>query len=292
MRSTDLLSKIQKIDIQSSEFPAKLREIPHPPEQIYCVGDTSLLHCQSVSVVGSRKFTVYGKTVAMMIGRRLGECGIPVVSGLAYGIDAFAHEGVLDAGGRTIGVLASGILRMGPKRNLDLMFKELEQGGLILSENPPDYSPQKYDFPLRNRIISGLGDSVVVVEANFNSGALITAQHATEQGRPVYAVPGNINSQFSMGSNLLIRDGACPVVIIDDLIRDLGITPPDNADKADSLGADEKRVYDAVSRYNGVSADVIAAELDMSTGWVNAMVTVMEIKGLVQTYSGKIYLAK
>jgi DNA processing protein len=292
-----LLDNIQRIDIQSSEFPPRLREIPDPPQELYCAGDTGLLDAEAVSVVGSRKFTVYGKNVALMIGRRLAECSVPVVSGLAYGIDAFAHEGTLEGGGRIIGVLGSGILRMGPRRNLDLMMKGLENGGLVLSEYPPDTEATRYTFPRRNRLISGLGRCLVVVEANFNSGALITAQHAAAQGRTVYAVPGNINSQFSMGSNLLIRDGAVPLIVIDDLIRDLGIDPSatvsgDCENLPDKLGEDEAAVYRVVVRYNGVRADVIARETGRTAAWVSSVATVMEVKGIVSTCGGKIYLAK
>ena len=282
---------IKRIDIDSREYPALLRDIPDPPQQLYCAGDISLLHEMSVSVVGSRKYTLYGKTVAEMVGRRLGECRVPVVSGLAYGIDAFAHEGALDAGGRVIGVLASGINRMGPKKNYGLMIRGLENGGLVLSEYEPDEPAERYKYPMRNRIISGLGKCTAVIEASVNSGSLITAQHAMEQGRPVYAVPGNINSQFSIGCNLLIRDGAFPLVVIDDLIRHIGIDPGETSDPVRRLGADERRVYDAAARYNGAPLDRLAEDTGMSTGSLNALVTVMEIKGIFSTYAGKVYIA-
>ena len=282
---------IKRIDIDSREYPALLRDIPDPPQQLYCAGDISLLHEMSVSVVGSRKYTLYGKTVAEMVGRRLGECRVPVVSGLAYGIDAFAHEGALDAGGRVIGVLASGINRMGPKKNYGLMIRGLENGGLVLSEYEPDEPAERYKYPKRNRIISGLGKCTAVIEASVNSGSLITAQHAMEQGRPVYAVPGNINSQFSIGCNLLIRDGAFPLVVIDDLIRHIGIDPGETSDPVRRLGADERRVYDAAARYNGAPLDRLAEDTGMSTGSLNALVTVMEIKGIFSTYAGKVYIA-
>lgn len=287
-----LFNNIQRIDTLSSDFPDRLRHIPDPPGQIYCTGDLSLLNADSVSVVGSRRYTVYGKAVAMMIGRRLGECGIPVVSGLAYGIDAFSHEGALDAGGRTIGVLASGILKMGPRKNHELMMRGLRAGGLVVSEYPPEQEAAKYTFPQRNRIISALGRCLVVVEANFNSGALITAQHASEQGRQVYAVPGNINSQFSAGSNFLIRDGAVPLVVIDDLIRDLGLDPAASMEQRTELGDDEALIYTSVSRHEGVSVDTVSRETGLSTGMISSIVTVLEIKGIVETYGGKIYLAK
>ena len=129
-----MLDKIQRIDINSSDYPRRLREIPDPPEKLYCAGDISLLNADSISVVGSRKYTLYGKTVAHMIGKRLGECGVPVVSGLAYGIDAFAHQGALDAGGKVIGVLPGGLHNMAPAGNKSLMERGLASGGLMISE--------------------------------------------------------------------------------------------------------------------------------------------------------------
>lgn len=291
MNDVGTLGKIQRIDINSSEFPSRLKNIPDPPEQLYCAGDISLLQEDSVAVVGSRKYTVYGKTVAMMIGRRLAECGIPVVSGLALGIDAFSHQGALDAGGKVIGVLAGGLQRMTPKSNLGLMKRGLEMGGLVVSEYPPDVQPRPFSYPLRNRIISGLGKILVVVEANFNSGALITAQHASNQGRTVYAVPGNINSQFSAGSNFLIRDGASPLVVIDDLVRDLGKDPGDTGKRLPQLGEDERMLLNEIRLYNGVTPDTLSGRTGKSVSLINSLVTVMEIKGIVETYGGKIYLA-
>ena len=177
-----MLDKIQRIDINSSDYPRRLREIPDPPEKLYCAGDISLLNADSISVVGSRKYTLYGKTVAHMIGKRLGECGVPVVSGLAYGIDAFAHQGALDAGGKVIGVLPGGLHNMAPAGNKSLMERGLASGGLMISEYEPDDHAEKWKYPRRNRIISGLGRLTAVVEASMNSGSLITAQHAGEQG--------------------------------------------------------------------------------------------------------------
>ena len=283
--------KIQRIDINSSEFPARLREIPDPPKQLYCMGDISLLHTDSVSVVGSRKYTLYGKTIATMIGKRLGECGIPVVSGLAYGIDAFSHEGALSAGGKIIGVLPGGLNHIVPVRNRDLMMRGIDAGGLAVTEYEPDMHAEKYTYPRRNRIISGLGMCTAVVEANVNSGSLITAQHAMEQGRPVYAVPGNINSQFSIGCNRLLRDGASPLVVIDDLVRCIGMDPAGVNESVSKLGDDEKKIFDAVQKYNGAVPDRIAEDTGMTAASVNALVTVMEIKGIFQTYAGKIYIA-
>ena len=283
---------IEKIDIDSREFPGKLRNIPNPPKQLYCAGNLELLHKTSIGVVGSRKFTLYGKQVALMIGKKFAQAGIPVVSGLAYGIDAYAHQGVLEGGGEAICVLGSGLKKMSPARNRQLMYDLLDTGGLVLSEYEPELEAESWTFPARNRIISGLSKAVVVVEANYNSGALITAQHANEQGRTVYAVPGNINSQFSLGSNLLIRDGATPLIIIDDVIRDIGgVISLDKGDIS-KLDSDEIAVVNEIKKYNGATPDQVAEALGMMVGSVNSIVTILEIKGVVEVYCGKIHLAK
>lgn len=285
-------NKIERINMESDDYPERLREINNPPRQLYCLGDISLLKSVSAAVVGSRKYTLYGKSVATMIGRRLAESGVPVVSGLANGIDSFAHMGVLEGQGKGIAVLGSGIKMMGPTRNRQLMFDLVEAGGLVVSEYESELAATPWTFPLRNRIISGLSKIVIVVEANYNSGALITAQHASEQGRAVYAVPGNINSQFSIGSNLLIRDGAIPLIVVDDAIRDLGYEIQEADASKIQLGDDEIKIISEVRKYNGVTPDIIANSLNMRVSEVNAIVTVMEIKGVVEICCGKIHLAK
>ena len=280
---------IVRIDYGSSEFPARLREIPNPPKEIYCTGALSLLYEKSVGVVGARKCTLYGKNVSLMIGRRLAESCIPVVSGLALGIDAFSHEGALEENGKTIGVLGSGIEVMGPVRNRKLMEKGLKSGGLVISEYPPGMPASKGFFPMRNRLISGISDAVIVVEAGLNSGSLITAKHAAEQGRTVYAVPGNINSNSSIGCNLLIREGALPLVVIDDVIREIGREPGSAAGEIQQLDSDEKKIFDSVISRGGATMDEISHDSGLSTAIVSALVTVMEIKGTVESYAGKIY---
>ena len=285
--------KIEKIDRNSTEYPEKLRTIPMSPKHLYCAGDISLLKERSVGMVGSRKHTVYGKNVALMIGRRLGEKSVPICSGLALGIDAFSHEGALEGGGRVIGVLGGGIEVMGPVRNKDLMMRGLDSGGLVVSEYEPTFPPTAATFPARNRIISGLSDALVVVEAGMNSGSLITANHAASQGRPVYAVPGPINSQFSIGCNLLIRDGAAPLVLVDDLLCDLNLAsdsrPVNNSEV--NLAGDELIIYEALSVLGGGTIDEIVKETGKSASLVSAITTVMEIKGITETYAGRIYIS-
>lgn len=281
-----------RIDIDSVEYPARLREIPDPPEQLYCTGNTALLNERSVGVVGARKNTVYGKNVAVMIGRRLAESGLTVTSGLALGIDGYSHEGALEADGKVIGVLGSGIDHMTPQRNRSLMKRGLENGGLVVSEYPPGTEGFKSNFPARNRIISGLSEALVVVEAGLDSGSLITAKCASDQGRTVYAVPGNINSQTSIGCNLLIRDGAVPLIIIDDMIRDIGAVPKKADAVSSDLDEDERLVFDAVRQMSGATMEEIISITGLSPGLANSLVTIMEIKGVVESYAGRIYLSR
>ena len=286
------MTETVKIDIDSAEYPLRLRHIPDPPAQLYCTGNIGLLGARSIGVVGARKNTVYGKNVALMIGRRLAESGLAVTSGLALGIDGYSHEGALEAGGKVIGVLGSGINRMTPQRNRSLMMKGLENGGLVVSEYHPDEEGYKGNFPARNRIISGLSEALVVVEAGLDSGSLITAKHAAEQGRTVYAVPGNINSQTSIGCNLLIRDGAVPLIIIDDMIRDIGASPERTDAAGDDLDSDERRIFDIVRDMSGATMEEIINGTGFSPGLANSLVTVMEIKGVVESYAGRIYLSR
>ncbi len=287
-----MMIKTVRIDIDSVEYPARMRDIPDPPRQLYCTGNTGLLNERSIGVVGARKNTVYGKNVALMIGRRLAESGLVVTSGLALGIAGYSHEGALEAGGKVIGVLGSGIDHMTPQRNRSLMRRGLEQDGLVVSEYPPEEEGFKGNFPARNRIISGLSEALVVVEAGLDSGSLITAKHATDQGRTVYAVPGNINSQTSIGCNLLIRDGAIPLIIIDDMIRDIGATPKKTDSVNNDLDSDERMVFDVVRRLSGATMEEIISGTGFSPGLANSIVTVMGRKGVVESYAGRIYLSR
>jgi DNA processing protein len=286
------MKEIQTVELGDAAYPESLVNIPDPPEILYCTGDVSLLSEISAAVVGSRKHTLYGKMTARMIGSELAGAGITVVSGLAAGIDTFAQTGALDAGGRVIAVLGTAIDRTYPARNASVR-ERIEENGLVVSEYPPGMMCGRYSFPRRNRIISGLAEVVVIVEAGMNSGSLITAAHANEQGKTIYAVPGNINSQFSIGTNLLIRDGAKPLVVMSDMLADLGVSGTEGINnKEEKLGDDERKIFDFVARNEGAAVDSIARGLGMKTSHVNAVLTVLEIKGAVATYCGKIFLAK
>lgn len=279
------------IDEKSQDYPDSLREISSKPKQLYCAGDISLLKEVSIAVVGSRKYTMYGKYVAELVGRTISNAGMPVVSGLAKGIDSFVHEATVTAGGRPIAVLGTGLNHIYPKSNAGL-FEKIATDGLVISEYEPDFSGRPQSFPARNRIIAGLSSALVVIEANYKSGALITAQFALEQGKTIYSVPGNINSQFSMGTNLLIRDGATPLIVIDDILRDFGKKGLYTAEDEPELGGDEIEVYRIIKARNGITVDEISHILNKKSQEIGAILTILEIKGVASSFAGKVFAAK
>ncbi len=203
-------------------YPELLHHIGLPPPVIYLQGDSTLLEMTSVAVVGSRAATSYGRRVSRTIARDLALAGLCVVSGLALGIDATAHSGALDAAGATIGVLGCGLDVVYPRGNRRL-YEQLRASGLLISEYPLGTPPEGFRFPARNRIIAGLSRAVVVVEASKKSGSLITVQHALEQGREIFAVPGQVDSVKSAGTHWLVQQGATLAVSAADIIGHLGM---------------------------------------------------------------------
>lgn len=191
-----------------------MSQIANPPNNLYVLGNKELLREECVSIVGCRECSLYGSKVSRYLSFSLAKHGKIIVSGLAIGIDTNAHIGALKAKGRTIAVLASGLDVIYPKENIELARKIIKSGGAIISEYPLGTQPLKENFVARNRIISGLSNSIIVVEAKMHSGSLITANYAVEQGRNVFAVPGNIFSKNSEGTNELIKQGAEPITNI------------------------------------------------------------------------------
>lgn len=202
-------------------YPRLLREIHDPPGVLFCRGTLRPEDALSIAIVGTRHATHYGQQQAERLAAGLARAGFTIVSGMARGIDAAAHRGALSAGGRTIGVLGSGVLNIYPPEHAQLA-EEVVKSGLLLSEIPPRRQPMSGTFPQRNRLITGLSLGVIVVEAAQQSGALISARHAMEQGREVFAVPGRVDNRMSHGCHQLIRDGAKLVESIDDVLEELG----------------------------------------------------------------------
>ena len=210
--------KVIKINRDSKWYPEKLKNIEDSPKELYCLGNLELLNKKSMAVIGSRNYSEYGKQVTFDFAYSLAQEGICIVSGLAKGIDGFAHSACLKAKGKTIAVLGSGLDVIYPKENEKLYYDILNNGGLIISEYPLGSKPEKWHFPARNRIISGLSDGILVIEARKNSGTNITVDFALDQGKDVFVVPGNIYSKTSDGTNFLMKEGAIPVTSAQDIL--------------------------------------------------------------------------
>jgi DNA processing protein len=280
---------IRVVNIGDARYPRLLGLIQNPPKKLYYRGDISLASMASVAVVGARKATDYGKWAAFNLARSIAEYGLAVVSGMAFGIDSEAHRGALAAGGKTVAVFGCGADICYPARNRRLMDEILENG-LIISEFEPGVKPREFTFPMRNRIISGLSVATAVVEAGLRSGSLITAERAAEQGRTVYAVPGNINRAMSFGCNKLIRDGALPIVVLDDIAKDLNLVRGDTVERrAEELGAGERAVYAAVCRAGEMTVDELCAETGLPPQDINGVITALEMKGIVETAQGRVF---
>ena len=211
--------QIEEILIDSKEYPEKLKNIYDSPKKLYVIGNKNLLYKKGIAIVGTRNATAYGKKVAYDFAKELSENDIVVISGLALGIDTYAHIGALKGG--TIAVLGSGIDQIYPKENVELAREILKNNSCIISEYPLGSKPESLHFPQRNRIISGLGEGVLVVEANKKSGALITAEFALEQGKEVFVVPGDIRKPQSEGTNKLIQDGAMLVTVGKEILENI-----------------------------------------------------------------------
>ncbi|MBR4019955.1 MAG: DNA-processing protein DprA [Firmicutes bacterium] len=259
-------------------------------KELYYKGNILLADEPCIAVVGSRKCTTYGVTVAKEIGKRAAQNQVVIVSGLAKGIDTAGHQSVMAGGGNTIAVLGGGTDRYYPAENRQLQ-RRIASEGLLLSEHPSDYLPRAFDFPKRNRIISALSESVVVVEAPNRSGALITAEAAEEQGKQVYAVPGNITSHYSFGTNKLIREGAMPLILLDDLFVDMGICPAVSPDRIRKMGADEYAVYQVIAERGEITAEEISFGVEIPLGKVHGILTVLEMKGVIFSAMGKFFVA-
>lgn len=223
---TCLRNKIKIVCFGGEGYPESLLNIPDPPAILFFRGSVPLNELLSpVAVIGSRRCSIYGRTMARKLSMQLCQAGASVVSGLARGIDGEAHKGALDGGGPTVAVMGGGLDIVYPPEHKTLA-KSISQKGCIVSEYPPGVKPAKYTFPERNRIISGLSKIVIVVEAGEKSGTMITVGTALDQGREVYAVPGDVNRSSSRGSNRLLRDGAGIVLSAEELVTELGLQVP------------------------------------------------------------------
>ena len=299
-REIDRLEKtgFSVLTIQDKHYPKRLREIFDPPLVLYYAGKMDTLSKPSVSIVGARRPTPYGRAVAEKLAHDLSAKGLVVVSGMARGIDSISHWGALK-GGDTIAVLGSGLERIYPRENLPL-FEKIIENGLVLSEYSLKAPPLKYHFPNRNRIISGLSIGVVVVEGTKKSGSLITARLALEENREVMAVPGNITSELSQGTNWLIKDGAKLVNDWKDVVEEFPsplkeeILSKEKKKRSEppSLSKEEKKIYDLLFPDTLTSVDELVEGGNLSVSEVLSILLSLEIKDLVAQRPGKFYQRK
>ncbi|MDJ0664366.1 MAG: DNA-processing protein DprA [Acidimicrobiia bacterium] len=265
-------------------YPNHLGELPDAPDLLFVRGE--LPSQLGVAVVGTRRCTSYGRSIARDYGTAIARCGWPLVSGLARGIDGCAHRGTVDGAGVGIAVLGSGIDVMYPQEHRDLARDLIASGGAVASESPPGTPPEAWRFPPRNRVISGLAAAVVVVEATVKGGALITAEAALRHGKQVFALPGDITRASSVGCNLLIRDGAFPVLDSDDLVESLELLmgpaprPPVNSDAAGGQAGD-RELLELIASGVG-DFDEIMTQIDAAPGEVLAALGRLEAGGVVR----------
>jgi DNA processing protein len=298
---------IKMINIFDEKYPHNLKQIYDPPIALYYIGKLDI-NDFSIAIVGSRRTTNYGAYSSRRLSYDLAMRGVQVVSGLARGIDKIAHEGCLDAGGKTIAVLGCGLDNMYPPENKGLFDNIIKSEGLVVSEYPPGMPPLQHNFPARNRIISGISSGVLVVEAARRSGSLITASYALEQGREVFAVPGNIDSAYSNGTNQLIKDGAKMVVNAKDILEEFQYSElisnnvfENDLKKVSSmkkgntnfslfkgLSTEEIRIVKIIT--NGIHhIDEIIEKSNISAKEVNNILFMLEMKGVITQLPGKMF---
>ena len=263
------------LPFDDKDYPPLLKQIPDPPVVLYFLGNkTYLKNC--FAIVGSKKATTYGRNCAMKIASCLAEQDIVIVSGLAKGIDTYAHKGALEANGKTVAVLGSGVNIVYPYENKKL-YSDIIDHGAVISEYPPDTNPLPYFFPLRNRIVSGLSKGILVIEAGEKSGTLITVDYALAQGREVFALPGNISSSQSKGTNDLIYHGATPAIDPDDIINLYRTKSVNRAIMPSDVDETEKMIYDLICE--GISdINSITEHSGLKTNMVLAILLSLELK--------------
>ena len=277
--------------IDDENYPTSLRDIHDPPFLLFYKGELPDQDELTLAMIGSRQATPYGRQVADVIARDLAYQGICVVSGMARGIDSFCHKAALAAGGRTVAVLGSGIDVIYPRENSKL-YQQIAEQGAVISEFPMGMAALAYNFPRRNRIISGLSKGVVVIEANEKSGTLRTVDFGLEQGKDIFAVPGSIISPASRGTNRLLREGAKIVLSAEDIWREYltepkKISQPRKQKKSDNFSPTEKKLIKEMMM--PVHFDRLLTIADLDAAKLASLLTVMEIRGLIRQLPGKYY---
>jgi DNA processing protein len=289
-----LLARIEALGIEllfgdDERYPSLLKSIDDPPYLLYCMGDIGTLALPCVAVIGTRHPSGYGSDMAKTIASTLAQAGVCVVSGLAIGIDAQAHASTLHKGGKTVAVLGSGLGAPYPPENVGLFREILKSGGTVISEYPPDARPHTFHFPHRNRLISGLSRGVVFVEGRIKSGGMITVRTALDQGREVFAVPGNIGQYYAEGPNAIIREGAVMITSPSDILEDLGLAQTAHQPSPDQNAAVETDGILLALRKEAMGMDALAEATGLSADALIARLCILEINGDIARESGNTY---
>jgi len=297
---------MQIININDEKYPKLLRIIKNPPKKLYVEGDVELLNKDLFAIIGSRNYTEYGKNQAERFAKKISKSGIGIVSGMAIGIDTFAHIETIKNGGKTVAVLGSGFNYIYPKENRELFNMIIKTGGVVISEYPPNTQMQKKNFPRRNRIVSGLCLGTLVVEATYRSGTSITANFTIEQKRKLYCIPNSIDNKNSCGTINMLKNGATLVSKPEDILKDLGVlnnkvqinkkvdniefVPNNKKSKIhiDFSNCDDisRMVVSIIQHNTGIDTNMIAQMSKLTIQNINSILTNLEIEGLVENYAG------
>ncbi len=283
---------MQKITIKDKNYPQLLKQIYDPPKQLYILGKLEKLEKYPLAVVGTRKVSSYGRQVTEQFVRTLGQKGLTIISGLAIGVDGLAHQAALEVKAKTIAVLGSGFDNMYPTAHKKLAQDIVESGGAVITEYPPEMPPSKITFPARNRIISGLSLGVLVIDAPERSGALITARTALEQGRDVFAVPGQINDRNFIGTNELIKKGAAMVTKPEDVLEELGLSDVLTTDYRVGPCSEEEEILLGCLSKKAVHIDQLVKQAKLEIAKLISLLTTMEINGMVKNLGDGYYIRK
>lgn len=294
-KAREIIEKCREKDIGIISFideyyPEELKDIYYPPLVMYYRGNPDVLKKRKIGIIGTRKPTKYGREVAYEFSKKIAEHGIVIVSGGARGIDTISHRGTIDSDGETICVLGCGIDVIYPPENRRI-FREIEKKGIILSEYPPGTKPFAYNFPMRNRIIAGLSELILVVEAGEKSGTFITVKWALDMGKDIFVIPGEIYSPKSRGPNFLLKQGAIPATEPSDILSFMGIEEKVKQ-KEFKLDGKEKKIFEYLKEKGRGSIDEIKENLKIETGEILSLLLNLEIKGIIRNEGQGFYSLK
>lgn len=284
------MKKIELIKNSDKEFPQELLSIKDPPKELYIIGNKKLLNKKSIAIVGTRNCTKYGAECAKKIAKNISKKEICIISGMALGIDTFAHSEAIKQNGNTIAVLGGGFDYIYPEENIELFNKIIENNGLVISEYPPKTKAILSKFPYRNRIISGLSMGVLVVEATLGrNGSLVTARYAKEQNKKIFSIPGNINLKTSKGTNWLIKEGAKLVTCAEDILTEFNIKTESIEETEIQIEPEYIELYNQIT-YMPVNINIIAKKCKTNISKISQQLLMMELKGYIKSMPGNEYV--